>query len=295
MGYAMVEQRFPGKHKVKAVWLSDIHLGTRDCKADYLQDFLDTIECENLFLVGDIVDLWAMKRRIFWPESHNRVVRKILKLSKKSDTRVIYIPGNHDFPARELAGEMFGAIEVHRNYIYKTVDGRRLLIQHGDEFDAAIRISRVMHIVGGVAYGLLLIINRFINRFRKYFGYSYYSLSGYIKTRVSKAALAIKLFEEAALDEVCHRDLDGIVCGHIHHPNMFERDGKTYFNDGDWVENCTALVEHRDGRFEMLRWSDKNRFPAPLTYIKPLDQLLPVKGLSQSSLSQEVLTQKEAT
>lgn len=290
----MVEQRFPGKQRVKAIWLSDIHLGTRDCKAEYLLDFLDTLECEYLFLVGDIVDLWAMKRRIFWPESHNRVVRKILKLSKKADTRVIYIPGNHDYPARELAGEMFGAIEVHRNFIYQTKDGKRLLVQHGDEFDAAIRISRVMHIVGGVAYVLLLIVNRFINRFRKYFGYSYYSLAGYIKTRVGKAALAIRLFEEAALEEVCHRNLDGIVCGHIHHPNMYERDGKSYFNDGDWVENCTALVEHRNGRFEMLRWRDNNCLPATVTHVDSLEQLFPPTGLQQKTLIEESFVQKEA-
>ena len=250
------EKNFPPTYRVKTLWISDVHLGTRDCKAEYLLELLSSVKCETLFLVGDIVDLWAMKKRIFWPDSHNQVVRKILKLSKNG-TRVIYIPGNHDYPIRELNGEMFGSLEVHNHYIYKTEGGTRLLIQHGDEFDGVIRYSQILRLIGDKFYTLLLFMNRWFNWVRKFFDYSYYSLASHIKTRVGKAENAIRLFEDAAFDELKRRNVDGIICGHIHHPSIIRRGDKIYCNDGDWVESCSALVETRDGNLELLHWSDK--------------------------------------
>ena len=253
----------PEKYKVKTLWISDVHLGTKDCKAEYLLDLLSRLECETLFLVGDIIDLWAMQRRIYWPVSHNQVIRKILKLSKKG-TKVIYIPGNHDYPARELAGEMFGKVEVHNHHIYKTVHGKKLLIQHGDEFDGVIRFPYFLRLIGDQFYSLLLFLNRWTNRLRTYFGYSYYSLASHIKTRVGKAEQAIRLFEDAAFQEVERQNVDGIICGHIHHAAMIQRGNKLYCNDGDWVESCTALVETRSGSLELLHWSDERSYLSQL-------------------------------
>jgi UDP-2,3-diacylglucosamine pyrophosphatase LpxH len=261
----MTQQKLPNTYKVKTLWISDVHLGTKDCKANYLLDLLSTLECETLFLVGDIVDLWAMKRRIYWPVSHNRVIRRILKLSKKG-TRVIYIPGNHDYPARELAGEMFGKVEVHNKFLYETVHGKQLLVQHGDEFDGIIRFPRFLRLIGDKFYTLLLFLNRWANWARKHCGYSYYSLANHIKTRVGKAEQAIRLFEDAAFQEVEDQNVDGIICGHIHHPNMIQRGDKLYCNDGDWVENCTALVETRNGTLELLHWADKKSYLSQLIH-----------------------------
>jgi len=211
----MSHQTNSGKRHVRTVWLSDVHLGYKDCKAEYLLDFLSSIKCDYLFLVGDIVDLWALKKRFFWPESHNRVVRKILKLST-TGTKVIYIPGNHDYLIREFSREQFGAIELHTNYIHETVNGSRLLVQHGDEFDGVVHFSAFIKLIGDKAYDLLLFLNRWTNSFRKLFGLKYWSFGKYLKTHVGKAAHAIKLFEEAAFHEIEARGVDGIVCGHIH-------------------------------------------------------------------------------
>lgn len=245
------------KRRVRTVWISDIHLGYKDCKAEYLLEFLDSIRADCLFLVGDIVDLWAMKKKFFWPESHNRVVRKILQLSK-SGTRVIYIPGNHDYLIREFAAEQFGDIQIHQNYIHETVSGARLLIQHGDEFDGVVHFSWFVKLVGDAAYDFLLFLNRWNNRFRKVLGLEYWSLGKYLKTHVSKAAQVISLFENAAFAEVESRGVDGIVCGHIHHPNIIHRNSLVYCNDGDWVENCTALVETCEGSLELLYFAGKS-------------------------------------
>ncbi len=263
----------PAKLKTRTLWISDVHLGSRDCKAEFLIDLLSNVKCETLYLVGDIVDLWALKRRIYWPDSHNQLVRKILKLSKKG-TRVIYIPGNHDDPARALVGEMFGSVEVHRRYIHETATGQRLLVLHGDEFDGAIRYSHLLRKLGDASYYLLLYLNRFSNRLRRFFGYSYYSLARHIKTRIGKAENAIHLFEDAAFNEIERSGVDGIVCGHIHHAALIRRGGKIYCNDGDWVESCTALVETMAGELELIHWADdKNRLsslhpsPAPTTVV----------------------------
>lgn len=252
----MIEQLIPGQVRVKTVWISDVHLGNIDSKVDYLLDFLDALNCETLYLVGDIIDMWSMQRTFYWPASHNQVLRKIMSMARDG-VRVIYIPGNHDRVFRDYVGEQFGGIEVRRDYVHTTVDGRRLFVMHGDELDDVIRFSRFTQIIGDSAYGLLLTITRWTNGARRYFGCSYWSLSNYLKTRVSKAAQAIRHFENAAIHWAKSEGYDGVVCGHIHHNNIRHEDGILYCNDGDWMESCTSLLEMHDGRLAIVHWSDK--------------------------------------
>lgn len=250
--------RFPHRVSVRAVWLSDIHLGYKDCKADYLLDFLENIDATCLYLVGDIIDVWSMKQSLYWPESHNRVLRKLLKMSKEG-VKTVYVPGNHDNVFREYIGQLFGGIEVLEKAIHVTAGGKRLLVTHGDEFDNQIRFSRFIHLAGDAAYDLLLFVNRWNYYLRRRLGFGYWSLASYVKTRIGKAAKVIELFEAAALYKAKEEGYDGIVCGHIHYPNVAEKDGVMYFNDGDWVENCTTLVEKNDGALEIWHWSERSQ------------------------------------
>lgn len=242
--------------KYRSVWLSDIHLGYRGCKAEYLIDFLDAIQCEYLFLVGDIFDLWYMRRKgLYWPQSHNNVIRKILGKAKHN-TKVIYIPGNHDEDFRELAGTSFGNIQIHEKYLHTTADNKKLLLLHGDEFDNVIRCTRLVAFLGDVAYDILLYLNRWLNILRRKLGFPYWSLAVFIKQKIKNAQKAIRAFEQAAAHEARRVGADGVVCGHIHHAEIRTIDGILYCNDGDWVENCTAMIEHQDGSLELLHWSD---------------------------------------
>jgi UDP-2,3-diacylglucosamine pyrophosphatase LpxH len=241
----------------RSVWLSDIHLGYRGCKAEFLIDFLESVQCEYLFLVGDIFDLWYMRRKgLFWPQSHNNVIRKILGKAKHG-TRVIYVPGNHDEDFRDLDGMVFGNIEIHQRYVHQTADDKKLLILHGDEFDSAIRCSKLVGYIGDRAYDVLLYLNRWLNAFRRRLGFPYWSISCYLKSKVKNAVNVIRNFEQAVAHEAKRTGTDGLVCGHIHHAEMRHIGGVLYCNDGDWVENCTALVEHHDGSLEILHWSDE--------------------------------------
>jgi len=242
--------------RYRSIWLSDIHLGYRGCKADYLLDFLRSTECEYLFLVGDIIDIWAMKRRgLYWPQSHNNVIRTILGKAKHG-TKVIYVPGNHDEMLRDYDGLVFGNVEIHLDYIHETADGRRLLMLHGDEFDSVIRYSRFIGYLGDTAYDFLLYLNRGVNYFRRKFGFPYWSISAYLKNKVKNAVNVISNFEQAVAHEAKKRDVDGLVCGHIHHAEIRYINGVLYCNDGDWVESCTAMVETQGGLLEILHWSD---------------------------------------
>jgi UDP-2,3-diacylglucosamine pyrophosphatase LpxH len=241
------------------VWLSDIHLGNRGCKADFLLHFLHSVECENLFLVGDIIDMWSMRRKgFYWPQKHNNVVRSILGKSKHG-TRVIYIPGNHDEDFREFDGTVFGNVEIHNRYIHMTADNKRLLMLHGDEFDSVIRCSKLVGYLGDTAYDFLLYLNRWLNVFRRKLGFPYWSISAYLKHKVKNAVNVISKFEQAVAYEARRSNVDGLVCGHIHHAEIRNIDGVLYCNDGDWVESCTAMVEHEDGKLEILHWSDEVR------------------------------------
>lgn len=240
--------------RVRTVWISDIHLGTPGCQAEALLDFLRHIDCETLFLVGDIVDGWQLRRNWYWPQAHNDVLQKLLRKARKG-TRVIYVPGNHDEFARAYLGHNFGGIDVAEEWIHITADGRRLWVTHGDYFDGVVQCARWLALVGDWAYTLTLRLNVQFNRLRARLGMPYWSLSNYLKQRVKRAVSYVSDFETALAREAHLRGLDGVVCGHIHHAEMREIDGILYANDGDWVESLTALCEHPDGRLEIIDWS----------------------------------------
>lgn len=246
------------RNHYRTVWLSDVHLGYRDCRAEFLLDFLARTRCETLYLVGDIVDLWALKRSFYWPRSHHKVLKKLIKLADKG-TRVVYVPGNHDSLSRDIVGQTLLNIEVHRQYVHETADGRRFLLCHGDEFEHAVLLSRWHKVIGNAGYFVLLLLNRWNRRLRKLFGLPYWSLSTHLKNRSSNARRAIDAFERAAAMEARERGLDGVICGHIHQPEIRPIDGTLYCNDGDWVENCTALVENDAGWLELVHWGDRKQ------------------------------------
>jgi UDP-2,3-diacylglucosamine pyrophosphatase LpxH len=238
----------------RSVFLSDVHLGTRGCQAELLLDFLRHMTCERLFLVGDIVDGWKMKGGWHWPQTHNDVVQKILRLARKG-AMVTYIPGNHDDRVRDFCGVHFGGVTVARDAVHQTVDGRRFLVVHGDEFDAVVRHAAWLGFAGDIAYRALLTLNTALNRLRRRLGFGYWSLSAFLKSKVKNALKFIDNFESALADEARRRNVDGVICGHIHKAEMREIAGILYINDGDWVESCTALVEHSDGRLEIVNWA----------------------------------------
>ncbi|MEJ2344463.1 MAG: UDP-2,3-diacylglucosamine diphosphatase [Gammaproteobacteria bacterium] len=242
--------------RYRSIWISDVHLGTKHCKAHYLFDFLNAVECDYLYLLGDIVDLWNMKRGLYWPQAHNDVVRIILEKAR-SGTTVIYVPGNHDHPLREHDGLTFGNVRIRNSHVHTTADGKRLLLMHGDEFDHVVKCGWLSRLIGNQAYDLLLYLSRWVDHVRQRMGLSYWSLAGWLKRHVKGAARHIDIFEQACMHEVERRRVDGVVCGHIHHAEI-KRDGRAvYCNDGDWVESCTALVETHDGALELLRWVDR--------------------------------------
>ena len=242
--------------RLRTVWISDLHLGTPGCQAQALLHFLRHVECETLFLVGDIIDGWQLRRCWYWPQSHNDVVQKLLRKARKG-TRVIFVPGNHDEFARRYALHNFGGVDVALDWIHVTADGRRLWVTHGDLFDGVIQCARWLAHVGDRAYGLTLKANRWLNVARARLGLPYWSLSKVLKHKVKRAVSYIGDFETAVAREAKRRGVHGVVCGHIHHAELREIEGVLYANDGDWVESLTALVEHADGRLEILDWSSR--------------------------------------
>ncbi len=240
----------------RAIWISDIHLGTRGCKAGMLVDFLDSVDCDTLYLVGDIIDGWRLRRSWYWPAPHNDIVRRVLKRAK-TGTRVVYVPGNHDEAFRQFSGMNFGGVEIRRKAVHVTADGRKLLVIHGDEFDAVVMYARWLAFLGDAAYELLLKLNHVVNKVRAWRGKPYWSLSKHAKQKVKNAVEFISRFEEAVAHAVDTRGFDGVVCGHIHTAEMRQIGGVDYYNDGDWVESCTALVETHEGRMEILHWADE--------------------------------------
>jgi UDP-2,3-diacylglucosamine pyrophosphatase LpxH len=241
--------------KYRSIFISDVHLGFRGCQATLVLDFLQSTECKQLYLVGDIVDIWAMKNGVYWPEAHNQVVREILDKAKRG-TEVIYTPGNHDELFRTHLGADFGNVAVREEVIHTTADGRRFLVMHGDAFDAVVQNGKWLAKIGSRAYDSLLMLNGLIGRIRGLLGLRYWSLAGYLKYKVKDAVSYIGNFEEAVAGEAERRQVDGMICGHIHHAEIRAIAGVDYCNCGDWVESCTALVEHHDGRLELLRWTD---------------------------------------
>jgi len=241
---------------VRTVWISDLHLGTPGCQAAALLELLRDVECETLFLVGDIIDGWQLRRQWYWPQAHNDVVQKLLRKARKG-TKVIFVPGNHDEFARKYIGHNFGGVDVALEWIHETADGRKLWVTHGDLFDGVIQCAKWLAYVGDWAYELTLKVNRHLNSLRARMGLPYWSLSAYLKLKVKRAVSYVSDFEAAVAREARQRGVDGVVCGHIHHAEMRSIDGVLYINDGDWVESLTALVEHGDGRLEILDWSGR--------------------------------------
>jgi len=250
-----IDDEADGQFRFRTIWISDLHLGTTGCQARHLLDFLRHTESEHLYLVGDIIDGWQLRRRWYWPQAHNDVVQKILRKARKG-TRVIYIPGNHDEFGRHFLNLSFGGIEVCEEAMHVTADGRRLLVLHGDLFDAVVQQARWLAIVGDRLHTTVLHLNRWLNALRARLGFPYWSLAKYVKLRVKNAVSYIVDFEHAVAAEARLREADGVVCGHIHKAEIRDIDGILYCNDGDWVESLTALVEAADGSLRVLSWHD---------------------------------------
>ncbi|MGY0709077.1 UDP-2,3-diacylglucosamine diphosphatase [Azospirillum argentinense] len=240
--------------RYRSIWISDVHLGTRGCKAEYLLDFLKHNESDHLYLVGDIVDGWRLRKTWYWPQAHNDVVQKILRRARKG-VQVYYIPGNHDEAARDYAGLQFGGVQVVVEMIHVTADGRQLLVTHGDRFDVVVKYARWLAFIGDNAYVVLLQANTLFNWVRRKLGFPYWSLSAFLKHKTKTAVEFIGNYETALGDEARRRKVDGVVCGHIHTAEIRDMEGILYCNDGDWVESCTALVEHPCGRLEIIDWA----------------------------------------
>ncbi len=241
----------PGRYR--SLFISDVHLGTRGAQAELLLDFLKHNEAETIYLVGDIFDGWRLKNGWYWPQAHNDVVQKLLRKVRKG-ARMVYVPGNHDEFARDYLGHTFGGVEVVDRTIHETADGRRLLVIHGDQFDVVVRHARWLAFLGDWAYETALVINTWFNRARRAFGFGYWSLSAWAKLKVKNAVNFIGDFEETLAAEAERAGVDGIVCGHIHHAAIRKIGRVDYINAGDFVESCTAIAEHFDGAFEILRW-----------------------------------------
>jgi UDP-2,3-diacylglucosamine pyrophosphatase LpxH len=240
---------------VRTIWISDVHLGFPGCSAEYLVEFLARMRCDTLYLVGDIVDFWSLKKKRYWPQAHNNVIRAILGKAKH-DTRVVFVPGNHDEVMRQYCGMELGNVEIINEIIHETADGRRLLVLHGDQFDAAVVNSPLLGLIGSKLYDYLLTLNRLVNWGRSKFGLGHWSLAAFLKQKVKNAVKFISNFEEAVIREARSNDVDGLICGHIHRPEITESGDVIYLNCGDWVESCTALIEHHDGSIDLIRASD---------------------------------------
>jgi UDP-2,3-diacylglucosamine pyrophosphatase LpxH len=242
--------------RFRSIFVSDVHLGTRDCRADYLLDFLRSVRTQRVYLVGDIIDLEALQRTPYWPAAHSQVLAELLDLAAHG-TRVTYIPGNHDAPLRGLAGQRVGGIEVKLEDVHVTADGRRLRVSHGDEFDPEHLGKTWLTWLGERAHRFVCAANRAVNGLRRRLALPYLPLTILAKGRIGKAMSYIRGYEELATSRARAAGLDGQICGHIHFGNLRDVDGVLYLNDGDWVEHCTALVEHLDGTLELLHWSDR--------------------------------------
>ncbi len=240
----------------RAIFISDTHLGARAARVDLLLDFLKSVSCDRLFLVGDIIDGWAIQRSWYWDTTHNDVIRRVLKMAKQG-TRVTYIPGNHDEGLRGFEGINMAGVEMAPDTVYTSASGKRYWVLHGDQFDGVVKYAKWLAHVGDRAYVLLLKLNTWVNWARRHLGYDYWSLSAYLKHKVKNAVEYIGRYEEAVAAEAERRGVDGVICGHIHHAERRFFGKVEYMNDGDWVESCTALVEDDKGEFEILYWADE--------------------------------------
>jgi UDP-2,3-diacylglucosamine pyrophosphatase LpxH len=261
--------------RLRSVFISDVHLGFKGCRAEFLLDFLRRVECEQIYLVGDIIDLWSLQRTFYWPQAHNDVIRTILGKAKHG-TRVVYVPGNHDRAFRDHDGLTLGNVEICLEAIHETADGRRFLVLHGDEFDSIVRASPLLESLGSHAYAAALRLNRYVNAVRQRLGYPYWSLAAFLKHKVKNAVKYIANFERALAVEARRRGVDGVICGHIHRAEITEIDGILYCNDGDWVESCTTLVEDFAGRLSLLRWTETAEVLSGTQALPLLDGAVPI-------------------
>ncbi len=255
------KKKKPKIQHYRTIWISDVHLGTKGCQAEFLLDFMRHNESEQLYLVGDIIDCWSLTRSWYWHQTHNDVVQKILRKARKG-TEVIFVPGNHDEPLRNYHALQVGDVKITREAVHTAADGKRYLVIHGDEFDGVVRYAKWLAVLGDRSYQLLMRLNRYLNAVRKLMGKPYWSLSAHLKHRVKEAVQFMGDFEQAVTDEARSRGLDGVICGHIHHAEIKNIDDITYMNDGDWVESCTALVEDFEGNFEIIKWTRIDHEPA---------------------------------
>lgn len=246
------------KHSFNALWLSDIHLGSKDCKAEYLLQLLRQTQTESLYLVGDIIDIWAMKRRMYWPESHNQVLQQLFIMAKNG-TKIIYVPGNHDEEFKAYAGFHLWDVSIAKEHIHTTLGGQKILMLHGDQFDSQVCVGKALTKLGDRLYDLLLLLNRHLHRVRTHLGYPYWSLASYIKLRVNKAQQAIGLFRAAVVSYAQDKQVDGVICGHIHQPELSQQGKIFYANDGDWVENCTFIAESEWGELQLHKWDEQEK------------------------------------
>ncbi|MFM1814376.1 MAG: hypothetical protein RLZ98_1071 [Pseudomonadota bacterium] len=254
----------------RTIFVSDVHLGTRTCQADALIEFLREHDAETLYLVGDIVDFWRIRRGTVWPQAHNDVLQEILK-KVRAGSRVVYIPGNHDDGLREYCGTRFGGIEILRDTVHVSADGKRYLVMHGDEYDVVVRHARWLAYVGDRGYALMLAANVPLNWVRKRLGLGYWSLAAYLKHRVKKAVNHMGEFERSLADRATNHEVSGIICGHIHRAASRDIAGIHYLNCGDWVESCTAITENHDGEFEIVDWLATQRARAPSAGARTLE------------------------
>ncbi len=242
------------KKTYRTIWISDTHLGSKGCKAEFLSDFLKQHDCEQLILVGDIIDGWRMRKKAFWPQSHTNAIRRLLTMAKRN-TQVVYITGNHDDMLRRYSGIEFGNIKLVDEYIHHTADGKKLWCIHGDQFDGVVQCHRWIAFFGDWLYETVLHFNRWFNQLRHRFGFGYWSLSAYLKGKVKRAVSFISAFEEAVGRSAHEKGMDGVICGHIHHAEIRAlKNDITYYNCGDWVESCTALVEDFEGNIKLIQW-----------------------------------------
>lgn len=240
-------------HRYRALFLSDLHLGTKGCQSGALLDFLRQVDADTIYLVGDIVDGWRLKSTWYWPQQHNDVVQKLLR-KVRTGVRLVYIPGNHDEFLRDYLSIQLGKIEVVDSAIHQTADGRLFLVVHGDTFDVVVRHARWLALLGDWAYETALIVSAHLNRVRRRLGLTYWSLSQWAKLKVKSAVNFIGDYEQALVTEARRQGVDGIICGHIHHATIQEIAGLAYVNCGDWVESCTAVVETYDGELRLIHW-----------------------------------------
>ncbi len=239
----------------RSIWISDTHLGGKNIQSQQLLDFLNNTESEYLYLVGDMIDLQQLRRKWYWPEINNRIVGSILKKAQNG-TKVFYLPGNHDAALRNYSGNIVKKVSIHSEAVHTTLDGRKLLVLHGDKFDRVIQHSPWLAHFGGWIYELLLSLNQKINRVHKLFGKNYFSVSAYLKHKCKKVVNHIGDFEKSLISEMRKNNVDGIICGHIHHASIKEMGNFVYSNSGDWVESCTALAESVNGTFGIVEWSN---------------------------------------